>query len=206
MSAGLYTATRALLTSSLFAGRKPADQTATRGKTRAKLEHSPPQRTSHENSYSRLVQFKNIPDLKIHVTLQVKMQDTARDRSATGLHLPAPGWATEETRLPGCYSLNEGCAAGSIGHTTPHEAAHPRTSETFVGQFRAFHGVPPAPRINRARAFHPNAEADKRAACDREGRARKQQVAIFSRGSGRRRVETPLTNRPHSRFGHDGGA
>jgi len=120
MSAGLYTATRALLTSSLFAGRKPADQTATRWKTRAKLEHSPSQRTSHENSYSRLVQFKNIPDLKIHVTLQVKMQDTARDRSATGLHLPAPGWATEETRLPGCYSLNEGCAAGSIG---PHDAA-----------------------------------------------------------------------------------
>lgn len=149
------------------------NQTATRWKTRAKLEHSPSQRTSHENSYSRLVQFKNIPDLKIHVTLQVKMQDTARDRSATGLHLPAPGWATEETRLPGCYSLNEGCAAGSIGHTTPHEAAHPRTSETFVGQFRAFHGVPPAPRINRARAFHPNAEADKRAACDREGRGEK---------------------------------
>ena len=96
------------------------NQTATRWKTRAKLEHSPSQRTSHENSYSRLVQFKNIPDLKIHVTLQVKMQDTARDRSATGLHLPAPGWATEETRLPGCYSLNEGCAAGSI---TAHDAA-----------------------------------------------------------------------------------
>jgi hypothetical protein len=69
--------------------------------------------------------------------------------------------------------LNEGCAAGSIGHTTPHEAAHPRTSETFVGQFRAFHGVPPAPRIIRARAFHPNAEADKRAACDCEGRDKK---------------------------------
>ena len=96
------------------------NQTATRWKTRAKLEHSPSQRTSHENSYSRLVQFKNIPDLKIHVTLQVKMQDTARDRSATGLHLPAPGWATEETRLPGCYSLNEGCAAGSIW---THDAA-----------------------------------------------------------------------------------